>query len=581
MKIKQIILAGLVAFFATACVDFYTINKSGTPIQFGATVVNGNGPLTKTVYSGVEETVNGKIIERIDWVEGDPIKIYMYYEGPDKTYGNVSKNYVVTQPTINENYHERSDGKVAADDPLVWAETENSQHEFYAVYPGDFDGEFEGFNKDNYHPWYKGQLSFKFNLPPNQNGSMKYAYMAATSTEKSYTAKDKGSVILQFYPMVTTLWFELNNPTGDDIFVSTIKISSPQNQQDRYNLWKRTFTGSYSAVIREGIFVTDDNDDYVEGEPEVTVNVNQTIPSGGIIKVPAFIRPRKYDTNVVYITINGVTNSLGGGTIAELLPCKKYNLHINLTKGGSEPPVIDPPVDPEPGIVSNAEAQMIFALLLKHDHTTLWDLLGDYFEEYFEYTCADPDLLNGLWNNKIKGAENLGLEQMYDELIKWFPGNKLNGLIDAIGSLTEIDLTGNGPKLTADILDFSIFKNAKSIKIDIRKKSKAEEEEGGCREIVFDGQNLPDLETIEIVGESTGRYNLTISNCHNLRECKLNNKSGLKLNQLIVKDCSPHPDVDFAYINVTGEQEWGSFNFDRQGDTQKIILVCGSHIDKI
>lgn len=552
MKRKYYILLGLVAFLSFSCQSFWSDDQVGQYVRFSA-MVDGYSR-TKTTYTGVKDETNKELIE---WDNGDPVTIFMLSREKENegafTWTNAP--YSISHEKGNNDGAISRGTLVANGTPLVWQGIEETQteyfHRFYSVYPAGCATQVTG--KDD---------ALQFNLPAQQDGKvsgMGFAYMAAANvaSKKSWA----GPVELHYYPMVTTIYVTLRNVSEDaDIDLNTVSIKSTGN-----------IAGPYQAVLgtrdgETGFVVSGTSSLNIK---EVSAPASGTLRKGGGSAVYAlFLCPQTYNTSDLQLLINDkvVVASLANNqnAVNVLNPYEKYNITVELTASG----VANPPK------IGNAEAQMIFALLLQFDHNTLWELLGDYFEEYFDFTCADPDLLNGIWNNKIKGAENLGLEQMYDELIKWFPDDKLNGLLDAIGSLTEIDLTGNGPRLTADTLDFSIFKNAKSIKIELRNESKAEKD-GRCREIIFDGKNLPALETIEIVGQSSGNYNLTISNCHMLRQCDLRNRSGLKLNQLIVENCSPHPDLDFAYIRVSGDQGWGSFDFKRKGDTQKIILECG------
>ena len=554
MKRKYYILLGLVAFLSFSCQSFWSDDQVGQYVRFSA-MVDGYSR-TKTTYTG-EKTGTKELIE---WDNGDPVTIFMLSREKENVgdFTWTNETYSISHEKGKNNEGAISRGTLVANGtPLVWQGIEETQteyfHRFYSVYPDGCATQVTG-NDD----------ALQFNLPARQDGKvsgMKFAYMAAANvaSKKSWA----GPVELHYYPMVTTIYVTLRNVSEDengDIDLNTVSIKSTGN-----------IAGSYQAVLgtrdgETGFVVSGTSSLNIK---EVSAPASGTLRKGDDPAVYAlFLCPQTYNTADLQLLINDkvVVESLANNqnAVNVLKPYEKYNITVELTASG----VANPPK------IGNAEAQMIFALLLQFDHNTLWELLGDYFEEYFDFTCADPDLLNGIWNNKIKGAENLGLEQMYDELIKWFPDDKLNGLLDAIGSLTEIDLTGNGPRLTADTLDFSIFKNAKSIKIELRNESKAEKD-GRCREIIFDGKNLPALETIEIVGQSSGNYNLTISNCHMLRQCDLRNRSGLKLNQLIVENCSPHPDLDFAYIRVSGDQGWGSFDFKRKGDTQKIILECG------
>ena len=378
---------------------------------------------------------------------------------------------------------------------------------------------------------------------------MKNAYMAAYEKDVKSNTTSEGHVELHYYPMITTFCLTIHNDLEERIEKITLKSDSDSKK----------LAGKYSVSVNNGSFGFNDYEGDNSGQVIRTVNIG----SGGTVKnILFFIIPQDFDENELYFLLN--SNDKKYRLPKDIEAYHKYN--INITVSEEEPDIEEPEVVPP--VIGNPEAQMIFALLLQQNHFTLWELLGDYFTEYFGYTSADPDLLDGLWNNKIKGVENLGLEQMYDELIKWFPDDKLNGLLDAIGLLTEIELVGNGPRLTADTLNFSIFKNAQKIHFELRQQSQ-KEKDGECREIIFDG--LSSLECIDIKGESSGTYNLSISNCPKLQKCDLRNDAGLKLKKLSITNCSTK--TDGAYIHISS-QDGGTFTVSRSGDTKNVIVEC-------
>ena len=518
-KIKNLVCL-MVAFLLSSCsFEDRDSDFTGQPIRFGATVERYE-PETRTAYSDV--VVNGK--ERIDWVAGDEIMIYMYYE--TRTYYNNVKNgydrkpYVIINPITDNGYI--SDAKVGTyDDPLVWSEDykeENvwtgSKNEdlywpynfyFYGIYPA-----MDVLNLNNNSP------IITFNLPAEQPGDMSLAYMAATTTQLSYTTAGKGTVILQFYPMVTTLWFVLKNDSKADIIINNIKISSRQQQGGDWS--HKPVAGTYHAILNNREFVIDDP--YNEGDKSVTISVNKRIGIGDVIEIPAFIRPKTYETSLLDVTINfsqggvqkEISNCLGENQsdITALLPLKKYNIGIKLSGNGV---TIDPPVDPEPGRLNNAAAQIILSII-KSGGGNNWSYedFADYFKKYFGFNSQN-DFNEKFWNDKdgVKGFNSAlddalkDLDNISSFLDKWFPGNKLDGLLVEMAKLEEINLGEGTPGVLLDILekeDFSsFFPNVRKITIKVPKN------------ITIKLYNLSQLEEIVFEGGYDVNVKIILVNC--------------------------------------------------------------------
>lgn len=507
MKALRFIGALMVALAISACSEL-NIDRAGTPIQFGATVERYN-PTTRTAYSGSTNVVGEK--ERIDWVAGDEILIYMYYNSKNN-YGNSfdsgcdKKTYVIINPISPNGYI--SDAKVGTyGDPLVWKEDYKESNvwngsanvDVYWPYSFQFFGIYPALDVLNLRTDNISQSTVSFNLPATQNGDMSLAYMAATATQATYTAQGAGSVILQFYPMVTTLWFELNNDTANDIVINTIKVERV-NKQDRYGSWQQDLAGAFDAKLENGVFVASDPYDNSRLS-SVQANIDKPVKKSSAISLPVFIRPKKYDTNVIDIsveyTINGdrklIKNTLGNNkTVSELVACKKYNIGISLNGGGV---TVDPPTDPDlPGVVSDGPAQLI----------TLWMIENSGIVS--SALGIDQNAVNGIrnshWNDAADALQKLFLDESGN--FDWNKWETFMNLLQNVQSVSSSAMIINGPITGEDFKKF--FPNLESLNVKTENS------------IEIDG-----LEHLESVYLYDHPVDITIRNCTKLTKLEFDN----------------------------------------------------------
>ena len=268
-------------YFALVCASILTFGgcveenlnivtpaEVGDEIIFGARAGFENGdPDTKTIYSGVEYTYNGKKFERIDWLtkqmsgEGTDYDWYDMIEihspeainGPTAHYEVNEDGNTPGADTQNQNGTHLKDYAYllrSGNSGLQWGEgstvtddngTTTGVHHFYAMYPSH--KLFEG--KDN--TLYQGikmdgtiltgivpaaQAPERIEEDGNGNyvavPNMKYAYMAARTT----ASRNDGNVALTFVPIVTAVEIELElsgdflpeGSTGDVVPVSIGEI---------------------------------------------------------------------------------------------------------------------------------------------------------------------------------------------------------------------------------------------------------------------------------------------------------------------------------------------------------------------
>ena len=536
-------------FTMTSCEDWFYIDHIGKPVEFGITT--GKSIKTRTVYSG--NITNGK--ERLEWIDGDDVRIWMYWdEDRDGLYesGYEWADYKVIN---NRPSNEKSYGRLSpkSGTSLRWhgdftgenGRAHEYPHTFYSIYPADGGKDFDGAN-------------ITFNIPVAQNGvNMGLAYMTAYRSGVYSNTDSERHVELLYYPRVTTLYIAVVNDT-DETVGGEIKLTSSGNP----------IAGNYTVSIPNYLYGESEN----EGGTEITNRI-KTLNKGDSDTVAFFIRPRQYASDELSLTFNGKTQLLN----KNFEPNYKYN--IKITVSGKVPPMID-----------DALAQLIFALLLKGDHNTCWSTFGEYLQNYFHYNNCDPDFLDGLYRD-LEKMKNAPLDGTAAKLNELFPGDKLSGLLEVLGSLTEIDNVGNGPKLTAKSLDLSIFKSAQKIHL------KLEQNTGSTMAISV--SELNNLTTIDITDGTSQKIDLTVTDCKLLSKITIGQNEELQNLKLIrtpmfkeaninnqnrdvvsieLNNCSA--ETDNATINIAGNKN-NDPKISRSGNTGNVTIYWNNKQNKL
>ena len=313
MKFRTLITAGVSLLALVSCEGLFVSDRTGRPVTFSAS--SEVEPVTKTAYSG--EVVNGR--ERINWVDKDPVRMIMFthdqYNRSSNTETDTKTYYVVDIQDDGQ----KSTGKVAAAGGfLTWQE--GKVHDFYSIYPGNYIGSVDiGDNR-----------TINLTLPSAQHGdiatNMRYAYMAAI--HEGYDTAGKGSVVLDYYPMVTTIYITLNNATQDPITVRSVRIKDTSGQ---------ALVGTYTITSSGGTSpFTPQNWGETATSPEVSVVLDDaTLQPGGSTTCVIFLMPtRTYDPNALKLTVvtnGGISDiSLANSGNVQFQPCKKYNLAFNI-----------------------------------------------------------------------------------------------------------------------------------------------------------------------------------------------------------------------------------------------------------
>lgn len=312
MKFKSYILAGISLLALVSCQELFTSDRTGKPVTFSAS--SDVDPATKTAYSG--EVINGR--ERINWVDKDPVRMFMlthdqYNRSNSET---DTKTYYVVD--IREE-GDKSLGKVAATGAfLTWQE--GKMHDFYSIYPGNYIGSADITGDTR---------KISLTLPSAQHGdiatNMRYAYMAAI--HEGYETSGRGSVVLDYYPMVTTVYITLNNATQDPITVRSVRIKSTDGQV--VGTYTISSTGGTTPFAPQSWGAT-------ATSPEVSVVLDDaTLQPGGSTTCVIFLMPtRTYNTSNLKLTVvtnGGISDiSMANAGNIQFEPCKKYNVAFNI-----------------------------------------------------------------------------------------------------------------------------------------------------------------------------------------------------------------------------------------------------------
>ena len=203
--------------------DETTPHTPGTFVMFGANTFYKNGEAeTRTQYSGEEIEIGSNKYERIDWIDGDKLQIYCNQSSS----GVNNAVYAINESTIAVNEEDKRQSVAAvtldSEQGLKWSETD--QHIFTGLYPAE-----KTFGKNagekSYPKVTESTGDFKFiTCVPEQQPypvDMNLAGMVARTTA---SLDQRGNVSMVYYPIVTTLQFDLLNVSKNDITIKKIYI---------------------------------------------------------------------------------------------------------------------------------------------------------------------------------------------------------------------------------------------------------------------------------------------------------------------------------------------------------------------
>ena len=277
----MILLAGVVTMLA-GCSEPFNGKTAG---QVSFTISAKSSPDTKTAYSGDLVTENDKLYERIDWEEGDAIRIYS--SNTAKVSSNLGDyyDYAISSVTANGRKSDATVNKPADGEGLTWVNDPYGVL-FYGTYP-PLAATYEN-----------GKLkSFTgMTIPRDQTTTvdMDHAYMLAAPAQflESTQLDESGNKIpkmhMDFYPVFNAFDIVLGSQIGE-IGIDAIELVT--NTSDGY------LSGSYSynypatqltnGPIVNGIVYGSDNEKSVK----VTLSGTKIRPGGDPVKVTLLTLP--------------------------------------------------------------------------------------------------------------------------------------------------------------------------------------------------------------------------------------------------------------------------------------------------
>ena len=289
-------------------------DHTGRSITFRAASEWQNEVETKTIYSGV--TANGK--ERIDWVDGDKIRIRS-----DKAKTLSDKNFADYKVVSHEASNEKSKATIEPDSEANGLQWGTGTHAFYCLYPSPTVNDDIKFTSANATQavaqetilTVQGYTLDGTTLKPNMN----YAYMyAATSADPS-----SSTVELSFKPMFTAFQFDVDSGLDATLTLKSFTLSSAGIAMS--GTCKATITSAGGVSYSDFPAATAANNKVtVTFSPEVTITKNTPI------RFTVFALPQDYDElSISFTTTSGDIKTLElkqSGSFMSFSAGHKYNI---------------------------------------------------------------------------------------------------------------------------------------------------------------------------------------------------------------------------------------------------------------
>ena len=320
--------------------DKDTPRTPGTYVMFGANTYYKNGEETRTMYSDHEITTSTSVKERIDWVEGDKIQIYC-----NQSADTLDAVYSVYSPQIGDNpVQSVAPVHLVSEKGLKWGTI--NPHIFHGIYPPEktVSDSPENPNAARNYPFvtnrngegsgsgYDGaSLKFITTIPRRQPYpvDMTLAGMVATTVAP---LTDAGNVTMVFYPIVTTLQFDIQNLSKkNDITINSISIDGAD------------VAGHYDVEVKDDSqLIFNIREDTQATAGVYGIDTTLTKNSKDSVRVVLFALPMDF-TNAklaIDMTVNGlkVTRKValnykkadGTKEFIKFLPTHKYNFKIRI-----------------------------------------------------------------------------------------------------------------------------------------------------------------------------------------------------------------------------------------------------------
>lgn len=294
------------AFCLASCMH-ESFREHGSEIRFGAQ--SSSSSITKTVYSYHQETVSSKLMERIDWVNGDMIRIL------SDQVTNTPK-YFDYDLTLSENVAVKSFATAAphgADHGLQWG---SGTHTFFSLYPSPSTtsaGIQSGISisltggssatATAILPADQSSSAQTVTLDDNSTavyyGNMNLAYMTAAAQ-----VAEGSDVTLSFKPMVTTFFVSVANTTGAPLTLRKVELKSSSSA-----LSGRFMVNMDKDNNRPGDYEYWDGDSWESAPVRTETNASiyatfsgQVIPVAESITVALFALPHEINNLTLTVT---------------------------------------------------------------------------------------------------------------------------------------------------------------------------------------------------------------------------------------------------------------------------------------
>ena len=256
---KTIVFVIAAILLLCSCQKEFRYMQEGDSINFTA----GSGfSQTKAAYSGVANSAG--TIERIDWQEGDLLRIYCAQASePSVHYADYSVKSVDTlaSGSMVSTAHIEPFSEISDDDGLCWGE---GDHTFYAVFPspattGGITTSISGSEVSANISGSQAPVNV-INSGVNYMAVADLRNMLMTAKAGPYTAEtmpDEDHVFLAFTPLTTAVKFTITNQTKAALTLKSVSLTSASSP----------LTGPFSVDI-----------DDESNQPE-TVNLGNTVVS--------------------------------------------------------------------------------------------------------------------------------------------------------------------------------------------------------------------------------------------------------------------------------------------------------------
>ena len=342
-KLSYLFLAAAAMLLYTGCNEF-NAGIPGTEVVFAADTYYDNGIETRTSYSG-ELIGTTQKYERIDWINGDRIRIY----SPEATHRYETTrhwsdyNIDASSIEINSNDRKESKARIVNDDGqwgLVWGD--ESTYSFYAFYPSPTKtGVYSGLTMTD--------ASVTAPLPTTQtmgagreirddrydshkrvvyDPDMNLAYMYAARTGVSSGA----TVDLPFKPLMTAFEIILGNDNTNPLVVKDIFLFTDNSGSNLTGTFSATINANNTATVSST--VTSASHELHVGLPEFANGGTLTINKGKPITFTLFALPIDIQhlglklklADDSYMSIEFKYSSTLGGGWYPFLACRKYRI---------------------------------------------------------------------------------------------------------------------------------------------------------------------------------------------------------------------------------------------------------------